>query len=582
MPIQKEKACKSTALKNIKYITNPEKTIDENGKRWVETYNMITDDSESPEKMYAEFKDVNKLWNKNKSYDERKYYHTVINFKGIENVTPKMAMTIGKCYLKQFYPKHQSVLAVHLDKKYCHIHICTNSVNMETGKKIDRTDKDLIERKDYVNHISYELYGIEPFNWRAAVRKKREQEKNETLEVKGDNYNYAEQQMHKNNRVSELDKLREKILRTALESTTREEFEKKLRDKYNVSMPRNTEKTVSFKYNEGKKGIIRGRTLGEYYTAEFIDKILFYNLIRKNGNSNSNVIPDVLNDMEEIAYERNYELAQKYGFEWSRIVFESISEPEIMTKVSVHILKEQKVSGIQIYDNQLYISGVKVETDKRLQMMFDANFQAARCQNQYGCKSVKEFEEKKDNLESQWDELNISLHKERKIEKELKKKLQKNENLYHSFLMVYNGTGTVEEQKHARYVLYRNGYKKEEFDILTTLDKITEELNKSKNNVEKQSQKLKEIYADKMRTQNEIDKFVFVLDSVKLANNPKFYYGNDLDKCFEPIYEKEQSNTEKEYSEMSVNELIEVVQERANVINSNIKEPYKTQEIEKS
>lgn len=581
MPIQKETACKSTALKNLKYITDSAKTIDENGKRWVETYNMITEDCESPEKMYAEFKDVNKLWDKNKSYDERKYYHTVINFKGIANVTPEMAIKIGKSYLKQFYPTHQSVLAVHLGKKGYHIHICTNSVCMETGKKIDRTDKDLIERKDYVNHISYELYGIEPFNWRAAVRKKREQEKNETLEVKGDNYNYVEQQMHKNNRVSELDKLREKILRTALESTTREEFEKNLWDKYNVSMPRNTEKTVSFKYNEGKKGIVRGRTLGEYYTAEFIDKILLYNLMRKNGGSNSNVIPDVLNDMEEIAYERNYELAQKYGFEWSRIVFESISEPEIMTKVSIHILKEQMESGIQIYDNQLYISGVKVETDKRLQMMFDANFQAARCQNQYGCKSVKEFEEKKDNLESQWDELNISLRKEQKIEKELKKKLQKNENLYHSFLMVYNGTGTVEEQKHARYVLYRNGYKKEDFDTLLTLDKITEQINKSKNNVEKQSQKVKKIYADQMRTQKEIDKFVLILDSTRIASNPKFYYGSDLEKCFEPISEKEQSNTEKEHNEMSIDDLISVAQERVDKINSKTKEFDKTQEFDK-
>ena len=303
--------------------------------------------------------------------------------------------------------------------------------------------------------------------------------------------------------------------------------------------------------------------------------------MRKNGGSNSNVIPDVLNDMEEIAYERNYELAQKYGFEWSRIVFESISEPEIMTKVSVHILKEQKESGIQIYDNQLYISGVKVETDKRLQMMFDANFQAARCQNQYGCKSVKEFEEKKDDLENQWEELNLSLRKERKIEKELKKKLQKNENLYHSFLMVYNGTGTVEEQKHARYVLYRNGYKKEDFDTLLTLDKITEQINKSKNNVEKQSQKVKEIYADQMRTQKEIDKFVLILDSTRIASNPKFYYGSDLEKCFEPIYEKEQSNTEKEHNEMSIDDLISVAQGRVDEINSKAKEFDNTQEFDK-
>ena len=116
---------------------------------------------------------------------------------------------------------------------------------------------------------------------------------------------------------------------------------------------------------------------------------------------------------------------------------------------------------------------------------------------------------------------------------------------------------------------------------MLTLDKITEQINKSKNNVEKQSQKVKEIYADQMRTQKEIDKFVLILNSTRIASNPKFYYGNDLEKCFEDKYENEQSNTEKEHNEMSIDDLISVAQGRVDEINSKAKEFDNTQEFDK-
>lgn len=582
MPIQKETACKSTTLKNIKYITNPEKTTDENGKQWVETYNMISDGLESPTVLYKEFQEVNKLWNKNKSFNERKYYHAVINFKGIENVTPKMAMEIGKSYLKHFYPNHQSVLAVHFDKKYCHIHICINSVDMETGKKIDRTDKELMDRKDYVNHIAFELYGIEPFNWRAAVNKKRKEEKEETIEVKGDNYNFAEQQMHKNNRISELDELREKILRTALESSNREEFEEKLWDKYSISMPRNTEKTVSFKYKEGKKGTVRGRTLGEYYTAEFIDKVLYYNQtqINKSENQEPKNLANLFNDIKKIAFERNYTLAQKYGLRMSRETFDKFSEPEIIVRVAFAFVKKQEQSGIKIEGNQVYICGIKVETDKRLQEMYDAGVEAEKCRKQYGCKTIREFEKKKDELENSLVEIKTELRKERKIEKELKNKLQRNESLYNAINIVYKGIGTNEEINHAKHILYRNGFKKEQFNSSSTVDEIFMRLHKSQNTMNEQINKVKEIYSRQKRLQDEIERFQSVIVGIYLVNSPKFYYGSNLAKGFEATHKIKQSNAEDNYNQMNVDNLIYLARERASGHNLNEKEQNKTQEIE--
>ena len=59
MAIQQEKACKGNALENIKYIIDKNKTVDENGVRWVDTHNMLSNGSESAAEMHKEFLDVN-------------------------------------------------------------------------------------------------------------------------------------------------------------------------------------------------------------------------------------------------------------------------------------------------------------------------------------------------------------------------------------------------------------------------------------------------------------------------------------------------------------------------------------------
>ena len=75
MPIQKETACKAIAIDNIEYITSPQKTTDEEGRRWVRVHNMAVLPDDSPARMQKDFDRINRMYKKNRKYHERKYYH---------------------------------------------------------------------------------------------------------------------------------------------------------------------------------------------------------------------------------------------------------------------------------------------------------------------------------------------------------------------------------------------------------------------------------------------------------------------------------------------------------------------------
>ncbi len=567
MPIQKETACKGTALKNIKYITNPEKTVDENGQVWIDTHNMLATGSERAAELHKEFREVNALWKKNKDYDERKYYHAVINFKGIDGVTPEMAMNVGRAYLEHFYPNNQAIMSVHCDNEGYHFHACINSVNMETGKKVNRTDKDLADRKDYVNEVAEKMYGIEPFNWRDSVEEKRAAEKTEKLTGKKDNYNYTEQQMHEGGRASELDVLREKILRTALTTKSREEFEERLKQDYDITMPRNTEKTVSFKYKEGSKGTIRGRTLGDYYTAEFIDKMLAYNRRQEQSRQEQpqEKQPVNFNDLKAIAQDKNYIVARNNGFNMSAEEFSRKSELELTCQFAIIKLSKTGVGVAQ--DGSIIINGQKVQTDERLQKMYDAGVAARQCSEKYGCQNMRDLEKKQTELEDKLKDVKNELRKERKIETSLKNKLNRKMALHEAVKTVYQGKGTHEEQNKAKSLLYRNGIKKDQFKDYQTIDKISREVIAAKRSLEEQQAKTKDIFFKQKALQKDIETIENAINGVELANSPRFYYGNNLDRHIglEPQKQQpeQQKTAQEEVAKLSFQELLNKAYERA-------------------
>ncbi|MBR2885009.1 MAG: relaxase/mobilization nuclease domain-containing protein [Clostridia bacterium] len=283
MAIQQEKACKGNALENIKYIIDKNKTVDENGVRWVDTHNMLSNGSESAAEMHKEFLDVNSFWNKNKNYNERKYYHVIINFKGSKGVTPEKVMNFGRDYLERFYPDQQAVFAAHIDKDDIHFHGCVNSINIETGKKVHRTSKELADRKDFVNELC-KKYGIEEFDWRAARDEKRKRQREEVISKNEKELSSAEVNMRRRQTEEELkvtswkEMMRSAIANAAMHTTNRQAFAEYLKTIYDIDVTRNTENTISFQCNfNGKTRNVRGGTLGELYTAKSIDFWLQYN-----------------------------------------------------------------------------------------------------------------------------------------------------------------------------------------------------------------------------------------------------------------------------------------------------------------
>lgn len=60
------------------------------------------------------------------------------NFAPTDNVTPEVAMEIGKKLMERMYPGFQYLIATHTDKPHIHNHIIVNSVSFETYRKLQK------------------------------------------------------------------------------------------------------------------------------------------------------------------------------------------------------------------------------------------------------------------------------------------------------------------------------------------------------------------------------------------------------------------------------------------------------------
>lgn len=71
----------------------------------------------------------------------------------IKLITPEQAFEFGKEFAQGWFDGFQTLVAVHQDKDHVHIHLVTNSVSYEDGRKLHQTKKDLQKAKDYVNDM---------------------------------------------------------------------------------------------------------------------------------------------------------------------------------------------------------------------------------------------------------------------------------------------------------------------------------------------------------------------------------------------------------------------------------------------
>jgi hypothetical protein len=134
--------------------------------------------------------------------------------------------------------------------------------------------------KDRVNDVA-EKYGVSRFDWKQAVRLKREKAKQE---IAGKRKELTQEEKYIQERHGEewstsswKETLRIKINEAKGQCTSRVEFEKYLLENYGIEMPRNTNKTVSFKHPAVDE-TVRGVKLGAEYTAASIDEALKENI----------------------------------------------------------------------------------------------------------------------------------------------------------------------------------------------------------------------------------------------------------------------------------------------------------------
>lgn len=123
-----------------------------------------------------------------------------------------------------------------------------NAINFETGKKLHCNNTEYAEMKDTINALGLEK-GLSVLNWRQPSPER---------------VTTAEKRIQFKGGASWKEELKEVITEAILKSSNFEEFTKHLKN-YDVSIERNTEKTISFKHPE-KERPIRGDKLGQLFT----------------------------------------------------------------------------------------------------------------------------------------------------------------------------------------------------------------------------------------------------------------------------------------------------------------------------
>ena len=135
------------ALRNVlEYVLRTEKVKD----RYITLTGPYDGDNISYDAVYQSFLKEKRIWNKDRG---RMYSHNILSFHKDESVTPKQAEEIGRIFAEEFFPGHQSLIAVHQDKDHLHIHIITNSVSFLDGSKLHQTKKDLERQKEFTNTL---------------------------------------------------------------------------------------------------------------------------------------------------------------------------------------------------------------------------------------------------------------------------------------------------------------------------------------------------------------------------------------------------------------------------------------------
>jgi len=103
-----------------------------------------------PELALEQMNDTKELWEKK---DGRQFKHFIQSFPADENISADAAHAIGLKFAEQMFPGFEILIATHQDKIHTHTHFIVNSVNFETGYKIQNSYHDLKSMRDYSDEL---------------------------------------------------------------------------------------------------------------------------------------------------------------------------------------------------------------------------------------------------------------------------------------------------------------------------------------------------------------------------------------------------------------------------------------------
>ena len=140
----------------IQYVSQPKKTMDEEGNRYLTGVNCVADVA------MQSFMATKHLYGKDTGTF---FYQYTQSFSPEEDLTPAQAHEIGLKLAERFFPGCEVLVATHVDRQHLHSHLVVNSVHPDTGKKLHFTPRTLEEMRKVSDQICMEhgLTTLKPY-----------------------------------------------------------------------------------------------------------------------------------------------------------------------------------------------------------------------------------------------------------------------------------------------------------------------------------------------------------------------------------------------------------------------------------
>ena len=244
-----------------------------------------------------ECRELNALYRKNESYDEIKSHHYIISFDPKDTdengLTGERAQKLGMEYARKNFSGHQTLVCTHMDghnkSGNIHVHIVINSLRKYDVERQGFMDRACDSRagykhhlsKDYLIHLKQSLMDLchrehlHQVDLLAPAEKKitdREYHVGQRGQKKLDERNRQiladGLPIRRTAFQTQKDFLRSAIEASAVSSCSREEFQKLLLEKYNVTLKVSRGR---FSYLHPERGkYITGRMLGTHYEEDYL------------------------------------------------------------------------------------------------------------------------------------------------------------------------------------------------------------------------------------------------------------------------------------------------------------------------